>query len=169
MGTLYLLRHAKSSWDDPARADHDRPLAPRGLRAARRMARHLREAGVAPDLVLCSSAVRARQTLELVQPALGDAAVRVEDGLYAATADRLLERLRALPEPVRSVMLVGHNPGLQDLALDLAARGSRLPELAAKLPTGALVTLRTDGPWATLETGAAELVDLVAPRSVAAG
>jgi phosphohistidine phosphatase len=169
MHTLYLLRHAKSSWDDPARADHDRPLAPRGVRAARRMGEHLREAGVAPDLVLCSSAVRARQTVELVAPALGHADVQFEEALYAAASDQLLERLRAVPEAVGSVMLVGHNPGLQDLALDLAGSGGKLPQLAAKLPTGALAVLRTRWAWAALAEADAELVDLVVPRALADG
>jgi phosphohistidine phosphatase len=167
MHTLYLLRHAKSSWDDPARDDHDRPLAPRGVRAATRMAEHLREAGVAPDLVLCSSAARARQTLELVAPALEHADVQFEERLYAATAGQLLERLHALPEAVESVAVVGHNPGLQELALDLAGRGAKLSQLAAKLPTGALAVLRTDRAWATLGQADAELVDLVLPRALA--
>jgi phosphohistidine phosphatase len=165
MHTLYLLRHAKSSWDDPGRPDRDRPLAPRGVRAGERMARHLSEAGVTPQLVLCSAAVRARQTLELVRPALGGAEVRMEDDLYAAPAGQLLARLHAVPEAVADVLLVGHNPGLQDLALELAARGAALPELAAKFPTGALATLRIrDAAWAELDDGDAELTALAVPR-----
>ena len=84
---IHLLRRAKSSWDDPDLADHERPLAPRGRKAAKRMARHLEEAGVRPDLVLCSSSTRTRQTLERVAPALPDGVpVELEDGLYAASA-----------------------------------------------------------------------------------
>ena len=85
------------------------------------MAAWLGEHGVRPQLVLCSTAVRARQTLERVLPALGDPEVVYEDGLYHVPADLLLERLRALPDRVGQAMLVGHNPGLQELALELAA------------------------------------------------
>ena len=117
MHTIYLLRHAKSSWADPSLPDRERPLAPRGRRDAKRIASHLREGRVEPELVLCSSAARASQTLELVRRALGAATVRLEDGLYAASAEELLERLRTVPEDVASVLLIGHNPGLQDVAL----------------------------------------------------
>ena len=95
-----------------------------------------------PELVLCSPAQRTRETLELVRPALGTTAtVRLEAELYAASAETLLERLRAVPEEVASVMLIGHNPGLQDLALVLASAGSELERLEAKFPTAALATL----------------------------
>jgi phosphohistidine phosphatase len=147
---LYLLRHAKSSWDEPGLADHDRPLAPRGRRAAKAMGRYLREQGIEPDLVLCSSATRARQTLKR----LGLADARIEPDLYAADAATLR---RFIPETA-SVMLIGHNPGLQDLALSLVRSGPRLVELAAKFPTGALATIE-------LDTG--ELIDFVRPRDLA--
>src|SRR5215831_14982212 len=91
---LYLLRHAKSSWDDPALADHDRPLAPRGRRNGAALAEHVTREGIAPDLVLCSTALRARETLALLLPALGgEAEIQLEDELYGATADELLARL----------------------------------------------------------------------------
>jgi len=144
--TLYLLRHAKSSWDDPALADHDRPLAPRGLRNAAALAAHLRAEGVVPELVLCSTAQRARETLAAILPALGgDTEILVESGLYGSSAEELLARLHAVPEIVGSVMIVAHNPGLEDLASRLA--GDEAPE---RLPTAALVELSTGGPWATL-------------------
>ena len=111
---LYLLRHAKSAWDDPGLSDDQRPLAPRGERAARRMAEHFRESGIDPALVLCSPARRARQTLESVASSLGGhTEVRVEDALYGATAGELLARLRRVAPEVPSVMVIGHNPGLQ--------------------------------------------------------
>jgi phosphohistidine phosphatase len=118
--TVYLLRHAKSDWSDQTLPDHARPLAPRGRRDAKRIAKHLRRRGIAPMLVLCSSAERTRETLELVRPALGGAPVQIEDGLYAAANEELLERLRVLPEQSASVPVIGHNPGLQELALVLA-------------------------------------------------
>ena len=168
MTTLHLLRHAKSSWADEELSDHDRPLAPRGRRAAKAMADHLRERGVAPQLVLCSSARRALETLELVAPALGPKArVQVEDGLYGASGEELLDRLRRVPAATASVMLVGHNPAMQDLALALAAPGAATERLRAKFPTGALATLRIpDGGWPDLRRRGAELVDVVLPREL---
>jgi phosphohistidine phosphatase len=124
---LYLLRHAKSNWDDPSMDDHDRPLAPRGRKAMRAMARHIRKADVRPELILCSSAARARQTLDRVLPALPDTTpFEVEDALYTFDADDLLARLRRVPATVGSVMVVGHNPALQDLTLRLATEGQTL-------------------------------------------
>src|SRR5690348_13288349 len=121
--SLFVLRHAKSSWDDAALADHERPLAPRGRRAAERIAEHLSRTHVEPELVLCSTATRARQTLDLVRPALGSPKVSLEDELYGASAGGLGARLRRVPDDVESVLLVGHNPGLQDLVLELASAG----------------------------------------------
>jgi phosphohistidine phosphatase len=147
---LYLLRHAKSSWDEPGLADHDRPLARRGERAADAMGRYLREHGIEPEVILCSTATRTRQTLER----LGLPDARIEPELYGADA----ATLRALIPDASSVMLIGHNPGMQDLALSLARSGAKLGELAEKFPTGALATIE-------LDTG--ELVDFVRPRDLA--
>jgi phosphohistidine phosphatase len=164
---LYLLRHAKSSWDDATLPDRDRPLAPRGRRAATRIAGYLAREGIDPELVLCSSAVRTVQTLELLRPALGsDGTVLVEDGLYAASSDRLLERVRRVPDAVASAMLVGHNPGLQRLALDLASGGADLERLERKFPTAALATLALTDRWSRLAPGHAELTEYVVPRDL---
>jgi phosphohistidine phosphatase len=164
---VYLLRHAKSSWKESGLADHDRPLARRGRRAARAIGGHLRDQGVEPDLVLCSTARRARETLEGIEPALGRGDVRVEPGLYGARPAVLLARLQEVPAGVRSVMLIGHNPGLRELALVLARHGSSLEALEAKFPTGALATLAFRGPgWSALERGAAELIGFVRPRDL---
>jgi phosphohistidine phosphatase len=165
----HLLRHAKSSWDDPDRADIDRPLAPRGRRAARAMADHLAREGVRPDVVLCSPARRTRETLEIVRKAFPEAEVRIDEGLYGAEAVELLERLRSLPDGAASAMAIGHNPGLHDLAVALAGdgEGDALARLAAKMPTGALATLRSSvARWRDLSPGAAELVSFVAPREL---
>jgi phosphohistidine phosphatase len=168
MHTLYLLRHAKSSWADPGLPDHERPLASRGRRDAKRIASHLVRLGIEPELVLCSSAARTRETLELLRPALGvTVTVRIEEELYAASCDRLLERIRALPEAVASLMLVGHNPGLQQLGLFLASAGAELERLEAKLPTGALATLTiTDTTWSRLSEADAELAAYVVPKQL---
>ena len=162
---LYLLRHAKSSWDHAGVADHDRPLAPRGQRAAREMGEHLRASKAAPSLVLCSTALRARETLAAL--ALGRD-VTYEEGLYGAAADELLARLRGLPERARSVMLVGHNPGLGELASLLVGKGepALLARLREKLPTGALVELSFQGTWASLGPGSGSLEAFVVPREL---
>ena len=167
MHSLYLLRHAKSSWADPTLPDRERPLAPRGQRDAKRIAEHLVGLGVAPELVLCSSARRTRETLELLEPALGAATVSLEAGLYGASAGTLLERLRAVPEPVASVMLIGHNPGLEDLALELASSGTELERLGTKFPTAALATLTIGAAtWERLSRGDAVLAAYVVPKQL---
>jgi phosphohistidine phosphatase len=153
---LYLLRHAKSSWKHAELADRDRPLAGRGRRAAKAIGRHLREQGIDPDLVLCSPARRARETLERIEPALGRGAVQVEPELYGASAGELLARLRGVADEVESVMLIGHNPAIAELALDLCG-------LEQKYPTGALATLAFPS-WETLDR--AQLVDFVRPRDL---
>ena len=162
MKRIVLLRHAKSSWDDPALSDHDRPLAPRGRRAIAMVADHVRANGLRVDLVLCSSALRARETLERLGDAFGEAEVLVEDGLYAASDDELLERLRRLPDEVGSVAMIGHNPGLHDLAVALTRAGRTLE----RYPTGALAELSFDGAWSELGSGHSKLVDFVKPKDL---
>jgi phosphohistidine phosphatase len=160
---LHLLRHAKSSWEEPWLADHDRPLAPRGRRAIAAMSRHLDEQRIEPELVLCSTARRARETLDGIEPALARAAVSIEPELYGAAAAGLLARLHQVDPTVRSVMVIGHNPGLHDLALLLARPGTS--QLDAKFPTGTLATLAISG-WTALEPGTAALIALTKPRDL---
>jgi phosphohistidine phosphatase len=165
---LFVLRHAKSSWDDPGLADHDRPLAPRGRRAVEAIAAHLNAAGITPELVLCSSARRTRETLEGV--AVGGEHV-IESELYGASYQEVLERLQRVPEEIGSVMLVGHNPTLQTLVLrladgDAAASGSSLAEVRRKFPTGALATLTFDGAWTELSPRSARLAAYTRPKSL---
>jgi phosphohistidine phosphatase len=165
--TVYLLRHGKSSWDDPAIADHDRPLAGRGRRASRAIADHLRSKRITPTLVLCSSAARARETLERIATGLGEQTeVRIEADLYGASAGDLLERLHEVESGAESVMLIGHNPALQELALGLASGGAGVERLRAKFPTAALAALAFDGSWQELSSGTAELVAFVTPREL---
>ncbi|MGH2579279.1 MAG: SixA phosphatase family protein [Actinomycetota bacterium] len=163
---LFLLRHAKSSWGDPSIDDHDRPLAPRGRRSAAKIADYATKKGIRPNLIICSSAIRARQTLERIAPSLGrDAEIHIERSLYGATEDRLLERLHALPDEVDSVMMIGHNPGVQDLALLLASEGPLRTLLDAKFPTAGLATLAFGRVgWKDLDSESGELVDFVVPR-----
>lgn len=165
--TLYLLRHAKSSWDDPTLADHDRPLASRGRRASKVIADHLQTERITPTLVLCSSSTRTRETLELISAGLGDEVeVQVERCLYAASANDLLYRLRKVNARVGSVMLIGHCPAIQELALNLAGGGVHLERLRTKFPTAALATLAFHGSWGQLTQGSAELVAFVTPREL---
>jgi phosphohistidine phosphatase len=164
---LFILRHAKSSWDDPGLADHERPLAPRGRRALEAIAAHVNAAGIAPELVLCSSARRTRETLEGV--AIGGEHV-IESDLYGASCQEVLERLHRVPERVGSVMVVGHNPTLQALVLRLAdddgaTDDSPLVEVRRKFPTGALATLTFDGTWMELSPRSARLASYFRPKS----
>jgi phosphohistidine phosphatase len=165
---LFLLRHAKSSWEDPELADHDRPLAPRGRRAAKLIAEHLRRQTVAPALVLCSSALRTRQTLEWIAPVLGEEVpVQIDGELYAASEQVLLERVRAVEDGIESLLLIGHNPGVERLALLVAGSGHEVGALARKYPTGALATLEFSGRWRELGAGRAKLTGFVTPKQLA--
>ena len=167
MVRLHLLRHAKSSWGDSALADAERPLARRGRKAAKQLARWAAEHDVRPEIVVCSSAVRARQTLQRVLPGLGRPEVSTEDSLYAASAESLLARVQALPDDVEEAMLIGHNPGMQGLVLLLAEPGDLRNRAAAKLPTGALATLEADfSGWAKIEPGHMRLSSFVVPRDL---
>ena len=170
MRTLYLLRHAKSSWDDPRLPDYERPLSGRGRRAAGLIATHLERHAIRPSLVLCSSARRTRETLDAIRTALGqNAEVLVEDELYGADAGQLVARLGRCPPGARSVMVIAHNPGLEDLAHQLAGDGDEraLRQLRAKYPTGALATLDVgEHPWQDLAPGQAYLVGLVTPKDL---
>lgn len=167
---LYLLRHAKSSWADPGLDDHDRPLAARGEDAVDRLRRHLDGRPDAPELVLTSSARRTTATVEGIAAALPSGTeVRVEGELYAASGAALLARLRRVADEVASVMLVGHNPGLEDLALQLvgpAAGDEGVRRMATKFPTGALATIAFAGSWSDLGPGTAMLESFVVPRDL---
>jgi phosphohistidine phosphatase len=160
---LFVLRHAKSSWGDPALSDHDRPLASRGRNASKLLAGHLRRERIEPELVLCSSALRARETLELVDPA-GERVIEPE--LYTATPGSLIERLKQVTEQVASVMVIGHNPTLQRLVLTLVGGDDRVEH---RFPAAALATLELDCPWSELGPGRAKLTALVRPKDLAGG
>lgn len=168
MRTLHLLRHAKSSWDEPSQADRDRPLSQRGVEDASLVADHLRRERILPGVVLCSSARRTRETLDLLGSALlPECDVRIEDELYAATADELMARLRTAPSDAQQVLVLGHNPGLQRLGVLVASSGRHLPEMAQKLPTAALATLEASiSGWPELAEGCAELVRFVRPADL---
>jgi phosphohistidine phosphatase len=164
---LLLVRHAKSAWDDPSLADHNRPLAPRGLKALPRLRAHLKRVHRRPELVLCSSSRRTIDTFEGIKAVVAKRArVEVEAELYLADADTLLERLNGIGGDVRTAMVIGHNPGIQDLALLLVGAGDAglRGQLAAKVPTGAAVTVSFKGAWADLAGGTARIENLFVPR-----
>ncbi|MEW6474707.1 MAG: histidine phosphatase family protein [Actinomycetota bacterium] len=167
MHRLFVLRHAKSSWNNAHLADFDRPLAPRGQRAAEAMAEHVAALEAPPALVLCSTARRARDTLEPLRDRLPPSTdVRLEDDLYGADAPDLLARLRQVPDDIPSVMIVGHNPGLEDLVRGLGRDGDTglIARVHAKFPTAALATLSFDGPWKKLgSAGPVTLESFVVP------
>lgn len=164
---LHLLRHAKSSWSDSALADHDRPLSARGRKACELLAAELAGGGVEPQLVLCSSARRTRETLELIASALGDGYdVSFERAIYEAGAQELIDGLGGVPGETRSVMLIGHQPALGELALSLAGSGEGRRALADKFPTGALASLDLAGGWTELAPGSAELVAFIRPEQL---
>jgi phosphohistidine phosphatase len=164
---LMLLRHAKSSWNDAGLADHDRPLSGRGRRAVVDLREHLSAAGTIPELVLCSTAVRTVQTLEGVRAALSSSTVvELEPDLYGATAGELLDRVHRIPPSVDVAMLIGHNPGIEDLAMRLVGRGDEnaRTEMEAKYPTAALAELSFEGPWSDLAPGGAALERFWSPH-----
>jgi phosphohistidine phosphatase len=172
MLTLSLLRHAKSSWGDPGLDDHARPLAERGAKAAPEIGSYLRREELRPDLVLCSGAVRTRATLALVLAALGPPApeIRYDDALYLASPGTLLDQVRKVDPVHRHVMMIGHNPGLHALALELIGEGARkdIAALATKFPTAALAILEFDaGSWGEIGAGAGRLERFVTPRRLA--
>ena len=171
MRQLLLMRHAKSAWDDPQLADHARPLNARGRRAATAMAAAMRDLGLSPDVVLVSSARRTLQTLEALAPLPDSPIVTPMDDIYLAPWEKLLELLRRVPDTARSVMLIGHNPGLHELALALAgpaaaARGGDAKRLADGYPTAALAEFAIATPWHLLDAGAGRLVRFLLPADL---
>jgi phosphohistidine phosphatase len=167
MSDLILLRHAKAISKDGNFRDIDRPLDERGRDSARAVAQWLTRNRVQPALVLCSPAVRTRETLSLVGAAFDPPPpIEFESGLYVADADRLLARLREVPEETHSVMIVGHNPGLHELALALAdtSGGPLASRLAINLPTAGLARFEVAVEWAGLLRRVARLVALFSPK-----
>ena len=168
---LILLRHAKSDWPDVP--DRDRPLAKRGRRDAPRIGRWLHEHGYQPDIVVCSAARRTQQTWDLVAPELdGSPAVRFEPRAYAASALTLLYLAQELPSRYRTALLIGHNPGLSELASQLAAPPdiSRVtdngPRPQIRMPTAAVAVFEFSGDWPSLTPGQARLIDHIIPADL---
>jgi phosphohistidine phosphatase len=170
MLTLILLRHAKSSWKDPALPDHDRPLNSRGRADAPVMGKALARRGLSPDLVLCSTARRTRDTLDLVLPALKrEPEIVYEDRIYHAAPAELFAVVQAAPPTSSQLLLVGHNPELQRFALDLIGSGPQhlKDRILSKLPTAAVVVVRfPGGSWKDVAVNSGKLELFLTPRDV---
>lgn len=165
---LVLMRHAKADYP-PGVADHERPLASRGHREAPLAGRWMLQNGVVPDFILCSSALRTRQTCTWVCQELADLAPtpKLEDDLYDGGAVRMLTMINRLPETVTSLLLISHFPTVQDVALRLAARDSDQDaylDLAERFSTSAFAVLEHSLTWAELDGQDARLTDFVTPR-----
>lgn len=157
---LIIVRHAKSSWPKAATPDHDRPLNARGRKDGAWVGRYLVEAGLHPQLVLCSSATRATQTLDLLGIAVGSEIV-IEDSLYGADAGTLMDRLRHIADAVGSVLIIAHNPGVEELTRVLV--GDRI-SWVEKFPTAAIAVVDLAIPtWASLDVGIGDLRELKTP------
>ena len=168
MKRVHVLRHAKSAWGDEGLDDHERPLSPRGHRAVGLLAAHCARTGVQPDVVLCSTAVRARATLAGLLGAFARRpAVRTSKTLYCAGVAPYEQALRRLGADVAVAMVVGHNPDLQDLVLRLAATGQGLGRVRRKFPTGALATIDLAiAAWSDLAPATGQLVHYVVPADL---
>ena len=168
---LHLLRHAKAAPQGEG-TDRERPLEQRGRRAAQALAAWAVEHRLSPALVLCSPSVRTRQTLDIVAPAFAKPPqILFEDGLYLATAAQLLTRLRHVPARTACVMVVGHNPGLHELAALLSdvSGGPLMARLAAGLPTAALASYEVAVPWTALDRQRARFAALLTPKDLSRG
>lgn len=172
MRQLMLLRHAKSSWEDRELPDHERPLSPRGWRAVAAVRDAMESLGLAPDLVLVSSAVRTRQTLQGLEPWAETPLIETLDSLYNAPAGLLLDHLRDVKETVRSVLLIAHNPGLHELAMQLVGAhamtfaNADLRRLAEGYPSGALCEFSVPGQWRTLGESGGRLARFLCPKDL---
>lgn len=170
MKTLFLLRHAKSSWGDPSLGDFDRPLNGRGRKSATNMGAFMAAEGLRPDLVYSSSSARTRETFARFQEALGeDPDVQFIDELYHSSSILMLNLVQNAPPEADSLMLIAHNPGMHDAALRFIgdATGFDKTRLDHNLPTGALAQFIFAGPnWQDVNFGEGKLERLVFPKDL---
>lgn len=163
--TLLLLRHAKSDYPDGV-ADHERPLAPRGVREAGLAGEWIRANVAAVDAVLCSTAARTRETLARTGLDIGDVDVQFDDDLYDTTPGTVIRIVNGMSDDVRTLLIVGHEPTMSMLALGLAEsdEGGAAAEVSSKFPTSAIAVLRTSRSWRRLEPHSATLATFHVPR-----
>jgi phosphohistidine phosphatase len=170
MKRLAILRHAKSSWDEPGLDDFNRPLNERGWKAARRMGREFKHRGMRFDIVLASPAARVRETIDGIQEHFDFAAsIRFEPKLYHATSNTLLSLIHKLDHDVDAPLLVGHNPGLERLLVELTRddRDGLRQRIAGKYPTGAFAVVELPASqWKDVAPGSGEIVELMLPKEL---
>lgn len=165
---LLILRHAKSDWRAGDSDDFARPLAKRGKHDAPKVGAWLYREGLVPDHVICSPAERARQTAEIVCKRLDFKKKKIvlDADLYAAEVSDLLAALARCPASATTVLIVGHNPGLEDLVKHLAGEDLDLPEDGKLLPTATVARLEMPDDWSQLAPGSAQIVSITRPRSL---
>ena len=173
MKTLLLLRHAKSSWSTSAQRDFDRPLNERGRRAAGLMGAYMQAKGLRPDIIYCSGAARTRETLSRLNLTPAPPAM-FKDQLYLASARRLLDEIHAASDAHGSLLLVGHNPGMEELSAALVdparSNSAMIQKLSEKYPTAALAHFEFDaGHWADIALRRGVLKRFQRPRDLAHG
>jgi phosphohistidine phosphatase len=168
MRRLILFRHAKSDWPGGL-ADHERPLGPRGRKDAPRMGEELARDGLRPDLAIVSTAVRTRETWDLAAPFLDDVPVRFERRLYEAAPEAILSVIRGVADSVATLLVLGHNPGLEMTASFLVSEGPRRlrDRLGEKFPTAAIAVIRfSEGGWRDIGQGSGELARFLTPGDI---
>ena len=170
MKTLTVMRHAKSSWDDLHLNDFDRPLNDRGRKAARAMGKELKHHGFKFDLVVASPAARVRETLDELAKGYGQSLdVQFQPWIYEASVSRLVREVGELPDESDAPLLVGHNPGLHELLVELTRddREKLRHRIVAKLPTAALASVRFPAErWGDIEPGSGEIAELILPKEL---
>jgi phosphohistidine phosphatase len=172
--TVFLFRHAKSDWADDGLKDHERPLSERGKKAAPQMAAYIKSNKYRPDIILCSTARRTVETFDALKEALGDdLTVRFEDAIYLAEPHKLLERLKWLDDGLKSAMIIGHNPGMAQLAAQLTRSPEDVDEeklhkrMREKFSTAALAVIKIPiKAWADLKDGKGRLADFMRPKDL---
>ncbi len=169
MKTLTVLRHAKSSWDDQKLDDFDRPLNARGWKAARRVGRELKQRKIKFDFGLASPAARVRETIDGFIQGYGqpDFEIRFEPKIYEATVGTLFELIRGLPERAAAPLLIGHNPGLERLVVELTQDGKLHDQVAEKFPTAAMAMIELSAEqWDEVQPGSGEIAELIIPKDL---
>jgi phosphohistidine phosphatase len=167
MKSLILLRHAKSGWDDPASRDFDRPLNPRGRRAARAVGAEMKIQALAFDLILASPARRVVETLEELALSYGPIEPEYDARLYLASTTTLLDVVRLAPDTASRLLVVGHNPGLEELTLRLSRSDRLRGEVEVKYPTGTMAEIELPVErWSEVEGGQGRIVRFIRPRDL---
>ena len=170
MKTIFLLRHAKSSWDDVSLDDFDRPLSPRGIKSCKKIGKYLKKNRLIPDIVYCSSAMRAKQTWELFNRIVDKKEnILYEDSLYMSDFSNFINIIKKTKNNFKNLMFVSHNPGIENLALELSKDKSNeiYEKINIKFPTGALIIIKFDlNNWSKVDCKKGKLYEFVKPKEL---